>query len=447
MLALMRLAIFASLVLLNSISSPVIFRGCGDSTPSDLPLPPTLPDAGVCSVDTDCPTLSACADVRCLAGTCVTVSSTIDRDRDGFAVVPCGDDCDDANRLVNPGAIEQCNGRDDDCDGVADEGAPPTLTNRVVASLDEVASVARLGDGLVIAVGSGARTVDRLGRIGPLFDVLGGRSIERLETATSPDGRVLVAGLMVGSGGIAHAIITPGTPPTVSAAMELALPGPALDLAVVAHAGAFAMSWTSQDSTGAFPLALQFDVDSSVPPSIVATDSAITALASDGSALAFPDGMSAISFLSPGGSRRTIPITGALLRHGLASGDGFVVALGLLYDGSTTAQAFRVEASPLTQPLGAVLSSPEGIFSTDTTRLALVNGQYVAARASSTNLRLTLFDASGAVTPQDFEVPRATLTPVSIAAVPGLIAVLGATPSSALTTGSDLVLIEDCAPP
>jgi uncharacterized protein (TIGR03382 family) len=39
----------------------------------------------------------------------------------GWAVVPA-DDCDDADRFVHPGAVEQCNGVDDDCDGSVDDG-------------------------------------------------------------------------------------------------------------------------------------------------------------------------------------------------------------------------------------------------------------------------------------------------------------------------------------
>ena len=39
----------------------------------------------------------------------------------GFA--PSRDDCDDGDRMVNPGVKETCNTRDDNCDGRADEGA------------------------------------------------------------------------------------------------------------------------------------------------------------------------------------------------------------------------------------------------------------------------------------------------------------------------------------
>lgn len=43
-----------------------------------------------------------------------------DADDDGFADVACGgEDCDDARAEAFPGAAEQCNGLDDDCDGEA----------------------------------------------------------------------------------------------------------------------------------------------------------------------------------------------------------------------------------------------------------------------------------------------------------------------------------------
>nr|NIS36380.1 hypothetical protein [Actinomycetota bacterium]NIU22321.1 hypothetical protein [Actinomycetota bacterium]NIU70909.1 hypothetical protein [Actinomycetota bacterium]NIV58889.1 hypothetical protein [Actinomycetota bacterium]NIV90466.1 hypothetical protein [Actinomycetota bacterium] len=58
----------------------------------------------------------------------VTVGA-IDRDGDGFVDAQCrneggsaGTDCDDRDPRVGPLRTEQCNGRDDDCDGEADEG-------------------------------------------------------------------------------------------------------------------------------------------------------------------------------------------------------------------------------------------------------------------------------------------------------------------------------------
>ena len=43
-----------------------------------------------------------------------------DADGDGYTVAD--GDCDDGDPAVNPGASEVCNGFDDDCDGIIDEG-------------------------------------------------------------------------------------------------------------------------------------------------------------------------------------------------------------------------------------------------------------------------------------------------------------------------------------
>jgi hypothetical protein len=45
----------------------------------------------------------------------------VDADGDGYGAAPCGDDCDDTDPTVHPGARDVCNGRDDNCDGFVDE--------------------------------------------------------------------------------------------------------------------------------------------------------------------------------------------------------------------------------------------------------------------------------------------------------------------------------------
>ncbi len=47
------------------------------------------------------------------------VDLDVDADEDG---APACDDCDDADAGARPGGIERCNGADDDCDGESDEG-------------------------------------------------------------------------------------------------------------------------------------------------------------------------------------------------------------------------------------------------------------------------------------------------------------------------------------
>jgi MYXO-CTERM domain-containing protein len=63
----------------------------------------------------------------------------IDADHDGFDTTT---DCDDANAAVHPGAIEVCNGTDDDCAGVADEGAVDAATWYADADADGYGALA-----------------------------------------------------------------------------------------------------------------------------------------------------------------------------------------------------------------------------------------------------------------------------------------------------------------
>jgi hypothetical protein len=48
--------------------------------------------------------------------------TVVDDDRDGDGFTACGGDCDESDPSVHPGAFELCDGRDNNCDGVVDEG-------------------------------------------------------------------------------------------------------------------------------------------------------------------------------------------------------------------------------------------------------------------------------------------------------------------------------------
>jgi hypothetical protein len=112
-----------------------------------------------CDVDSDCDRSNLCAANVCEAGTCVPAEPvvcepssacvtsecnpgtglcdetpvTTDEDQDGyFAPRPgylpgapgaCGDDCDDSSALARPDGIEVCDGTDNDCDGIVDNGS------------------------------------------------------------------------------------------------------------------------------------------------------------------------------------------------------------------------------------------------------------------------------------------------------------------------------------
>jgi hypothetical protein len=85
--------------------------------------PPDCDDGDECSTDSCAPT----------TGQCEHAPASIDADGDGFRGPragfsageegACGDDCDDTSALAYPGAVEVCDGVDNDCNGVVDDGA------------------------------------------------------------------------------------------------------------------------------------------------------------------------------------------------------------------------------------------------------------------------------------------------------------------------------------
>lgn len=141
----------------------------------------------VCEADVDCDQSNRCALQRCIdnaciaapeivcssddpcsvatcnpeSGACESTPLTLDTDRDGFrsplpgfapgAVGACGDDCDDTSAAAYPGGMEVCDGVDNDCDGVVDNGSA-----YLDALRDEIPTALQLAPDLD---GSGSRSV------------------------------------------------------------------------------------------------------------------------------------------------------------------------------------------------------------------------------------------------------------------------------------------------
>jgi len=110
--------------------SPLVDAPLVDAPVVDVPVVDVrLLDVAVrrCVRTSDCADGDPCTlGEVCASGFCV--SSIRDDDGDGVAPVACGGlDCDDDNAAWYPGALERCNGVDDDCDGAVDEAGVDPL--------------------------------------------------------------------------------------------------------------------------------------------------------------------------------------------------------------------------------------------------------------------------------------------------------------------------------
>lgn len=138
-----------------------LLAGCGSRSGLELEAEEEAPPPPAqCLFDEDCPVQDLCSPPTCVAGVCQAAAApiacddadpctedacnpstgqcrfrplTADQDGDGFygpragyapgAPDACGDDCDDASDRAFPGGLESCDGVDNDCNGVVDDGA------------------------------------------------------------------------------------------------------------------------------------------------------------------------------------------------------------------------------------------------------------------------------------------------------------------------------------
>ena len=170
----MRLPFFSLALRFGALAALALAPACEGR--SSIPMPPPLPPGPICKVAADCPGYAdMCKPVTCdfvatvapvpgvsgiegayhcvagtpvdcndndpctidtcepSNGTCFYTHATPDNDGDGYyAPLPgfapgspgsCGDDCDDTNPNAHPGGVEVCDGVDNDCDGIIDNGA------------------------------------------------------------------------------------------------------------------------------------------------------------------------------------------------------------------------------------------------------------------------------------------------------------------------------------
>jgi len=82
------------------------------------------------------------AELQSLEARVAALEGEPDADGDGW---PASVDCDDADSAVYPGAVELCDGRDNDCDGLVDEDCPLCVPGSTQACYPGPAGLAGVG--------------------------------------------------------------------------------------------------------------------------------------------------------------------------------------------------------------------------------------------------------------------------------------------------------------
>jgi hypothetical protein len=279
-------------------------------------------------------------DVRCLAGACMTVAPRIDRDGDGQAPDPCGTDCDDTDPEVFAGGLERCDGKDNDCNGMVDDGAPRSDTVYTVMGGDSTSTLVGWGPRFLYternAVALWGVPVELDGPPDPAFEIMrltAGGAFARVAAATAADGRVLV--LTVSDIGAARWVVLD---PAAGAAVEMGsmpLPPELLTFEAV-EVMAFGTGWAI-GYDGLTAPAMEYTRFVTLDPAglpfisvgLGPTTPTSFGMATDGSRVVVTDGLTDVLFFDPDGTEaaRHAVMGGVQQLRPLASGDGHVVVI------------------------------------------------------------------------------------------------------------------------
>jgi hypothetical protein len=285
-----------------------------------------------------------CMDFQCLAGSCVLVAPTIDRDIDGRSPAPCGDDCDDSDPNTFPGAPEICDGLDNDCDGTVDDGAPPLETTIQLAIGESTSGLVTWGDGFLITiltrVAMLAVPVTVSGRTGATFEVMrltmGTRFIAQ-RAVVGADGRVLFAAL-TDAGTLRYTVLergADGSPIAIEPATARETDGSVAFFDVVAFEDDWAIAVEIPSPTVMGELerdvyvahdAMDPAIRLGFPPNDLSVGE--LALATDGTHLVLDDRADNVHFFLPDGTDvGSYPVMGisTRFRRGLASSEAGVI--------------------------------------------------------------------------------------------------------------------------
>lgn len=313
------------------------FDGC-QGGPSGGTVPPGTTAA--CFADSDCAPV-ACEDVRCIGSQCRTVGAMRDGDLDGHAPPPCGDDCDDSDSRVFPGALELCDGRDQDCDSTIDEDAAPGAIATLLGTASEQVSAAAIGDSIVITdtsftSGVRLRAVDFLGGVGGPVPVTTD-PIELVDLASTATGGVVVVQRLPMPGAehlietypvdVASHLVTVHPPTSVASLVEGAQ---ATRVGATGLGTTFAVIWDdAADERWAlvpgWASAIRVSTTAGLAPFDVASDGASIAIPTDATTVAFfsvADG-SVLGTHSFAGGLAADPLTTTPLDYLVAFHDAF----------------------------------------------------------------------------------------------------------------------------